>query len=259
MSLILSEIDGQLGVITLNDQARRNCLSAALIKEFCAALDQFESAGVRVVVLRAPAGSKVWSAGHDINELPKPGRDPLPYGDPFETLLRRVQDFCDPVIAMIEGSVWGGASDLVLTCDIIIGCETSSFAITPARLGIAYNPSGLIHFVNILGLNKAKEMFFTASPIKATDALNVGILNHLVTTAELETFTFQLAGKILENAPLAVRAIKEQLRLLSKGFVLDAETFEKLQAIRRMVYDSEDYAEGIRAFHEKRPPRFNCR
>lgn len=259
MSLVLSEIDGQLGVITLNDPARRNCLSAALIQELCAALDRFESSGVRVVILRAPAGSKVWSAGHDINELPKPGRDPLPYGDPFETLLRRVQDYCDPIIAMIEGSVWGGACDLVLTCDVLIGCETASFAITPAKLGIPYNPSGLIHFINILGLNKAKEMFFTAAPISAPDALNVGILNHLVATSELETFTRDLAGKILKNAPLAIRAMKEQFRLLSKGFVLDSETFEKLQAIRRIVYDSEDYAEGLRAFHEKRPPRFNCR
>ncbi len=259
MSLILSEIDGQLGVVTLNDQAKRNCLSAALIRELCAALDRFELNGVRVVILRATAGSKVWSSGHDINELPKPGRDPLPYGDPFETLLRRVQDYCDPIIAMIEGSVWGGACDLALTCDILIGCETASFAITPAKIGIPYNPSGLIHFINILGVNKAKEMFFTAAPISASDALNVGILNHLVAASELEAFTNDLARKILENAPLAIRAIKEQCRLLSKGFPLDPETFEKLQAIRRIVYDSEDYAEGLRAFHEKRRPCFSCK
>lgn len=259
MSLVLSEIDGQQGVITLNDPAKRNCLSAELIREFCAVLDQFEQSGVRVVILRAPAGSKVWSSGHDISELPKPGRDPLPYGDPFETLLRRVQDSSDPIIAMIEGSVWGGACDLALTCDILIGCETASFAITPAKIGLPYNPSGLLHFINILGLNKAKEMFFTAAPISASDALNVGFLNHLVPASELEAFTRDLAGKILQNAPLAIRAIKEQCRLLSKGYPLDPETFEKLQAIRRVVYDSEDYAEGLRAFHEKRPPCFNCK
>jgi methylmalonyl-CoA decarboxylase len=167
-----------------------------------------------------------------------------------------VQDYPGPVIAMIEGSVWGGACDLALTCDILIGCETTSFTITPAKIGIPYNASGLIHFINILGLNKAKEKFFTAEPISAPDALNAGILNYLVPTADLERFTRDLTGRILRNAPLAVRALKEQFRLLSKGHPIDAETGEEIQAIRRRVYDSQDYGEGIRAFREKRSPRF---
>jgi len=121
-----------------------------------------------------------------VNELPKPGRDPLPYNSPFEQLLRRVQDYPSPVIAMIEGGVWGGGCDLALTCDMLVGCETASFAMTPAKIGIPYNPSGMIHFINVIGLNKAKEMFFTASPITASEALNLGILNHLVATAELD-------------------------------------------------------------------------
>jgi len=256
MPLVLSETDGHLGIITLNNPEKRNCLNASLIHELFDVLDRFQKSDIRVVILRAPAGAKVWSAGHDVNELPQPGRDPLPYASPFERLLRRVQDYPGPVIAMIEGSVWGGAVDLALTCDILVGCETASFTATPAKIGIPYNPSGMIHFINVLGLNKAKEMFFTAEPISASDALKVGILNHLVPTADLERFTRDLAGKILKNAPLAVRALKEQFRLLSKGHPIDAETAEEIQAIRRLVYDSQDYGEGIRAFHEKRPPRF---
>jgi len=254
--LVLSETDGHLGIIKLNNLEKRNCLNAALIRELFGVLDQFEASDIRVVILRAAPGVRVWSAGHDVNELPRPGRDPLPYAAPFERLLRRIQDYPGPVIAMIEGSVWGGACDLVLTCDIIIGCETTSFAVTPAKIGIPYNASGLIHFVNVLGLNKAKEMFFTAEPINATDALNAGILNHLVPVTDLERFTRDLASRILRNAPLAVRALKEQFRLLSKGHPIDAETAEEIQHIRRRVYDSEDYGEGIQAFHEKRPPRF---
>jgi methylmalonyl-CoA decarboxylase len=256
MPLILSETDGHLGVVTLNNLEKRNCLNASLIQELFNVLDQFEASDIRVVILRAPAGVKVWSAGHDVNELPRPGRDPLPYAAPFERLLRRVQDYPGPVIAMIEGAVWGGACDLALTCDILVGCETASFAVTPAKIGIPYNASGIIHFINILGVNKAKEMFFTAEPINASDALRIGILNHLVPSADLERFTRELAGKILKNSPLAVRALKEQFRLLSKGHGIDAETAEEIQSIRRRVYDSEDYGEGIRAFHEKRPPVF---
>ena len=157
---------------------------------------------------------------------------------------------------MIEGGVWGGAVDLALTCDILVGCETASFTATPAKIGIPYNPSGMIHFINVLKLNKTKEMFFTAEPLTAQEALEAGILNHLVSTADLERFTRDLAGKILRNAPLAVRALKEQFRLLSKGHPISPETAEEIQAIRRRVYDSQDYGEGIRAFKEKRPPQF---
>ena len=256
MPLVLSETDGHLGIITLDNPEKRNCLNAPLIHDFFDVLDQFEASDIRVFILRAQPGAKVWSAGHDVNELPQPGRDPLPYGGPFERMLRRVQDYPGPVIAMIEGSVWGGAVDLALSCDILIGCETASFTATPAKIGIPYTASGMIHFINVLGLNKAKEMFFTAEPVSAPDALNAGILNHLVPTADLERFTRDLAGKILKNAPLVVRALKEQFRLLSGGHPIDAETAEEIQSIRRRVYDSQDYGEGIRAFHEKRPPRF---
>ena len=145
---------------------------------------------------------------------------------------------------------------MALTCDILVGCETASFVVTPAKIGIPYNASGIIHFINILGVNKAKEMFFTAEPVNASDALRIGILNHLVPSADLERFTRELADKILKNSPLAVRALKEQFRLLSKGHAIDAETAEEIQSIPRRVYDSEDYGEGIRAFHEKRPPVF---
>jgi methylmalonyl-CoA decarboxylase len=256
MPLILKEADGALGVITLNYPEKRNCLSAALILELCSALREFEASGIRVVILRAQPGVKVWSSGYDVNELPHPGRDPLAYAAPFGRLLRCVQRFPGPVIAMIEGAVWGGACDLALTCDILIGSETASFAVTPAKIGVPYTASGMIHFINVLGLNKAKEMFFTAAPITANDALNAGILNHLVPASDLERFTRDLAEKILQNAPLAIKAFKKQFTLLSKGHSIDAETAERIQSYRRVVYDSEDYAEGIRAFHEKRAPRF---
>ena len=255
-TFIATDFRDGTGTITFRNPARRNCLSDALVSETLAALDDFEQQGALVIVLRAEPGSKVWSAGHDVNELPKPGRDPLPYSGPLESLLRRINEFNGAVIAMIQGSVWGGACDLAFSCDILVGDETSAFAMTPAKIGIPYNPSGLIHFINILGINKAKEMFFTAEPINAQDSFHLGILNHLVPAGEIEDFTIRLAGKIHRNSPLAVRSFKKQFRLLSGGHPLSAETFELIQSIRRNVYDSNDYKEGILAFHEKRPPVF---
>ena len=253
---ILSKVDGRIGTLTLNHEDKLNCLSHLLMDQLMAGLDRCVKEGVNVIILRANPGVKVWSAGHDINELPEPRRDPLSYGDPLETLLRHIQDCPVPVIAMVEGTVWGGACDLCCSCDMVIATDGSTFAMTPAKIGIPYNASGLIHFINHIGVNKAKEMFFTARPTPVTEAWNNGFVNHHVPAADLEKFTFDLAGRIAKNAPLAVRAIKSQFRLLTRGALLDAESSELIQAIRRKVYDSADYAEGIKAFKEKRSPVF---
>jgi methylmalonyl-CoA decarboxylase len=167
-----------------------------------------------------------------------------------------VTAFPAPLNAKVHGSVWGGATDLVLSCDLIIGDETSSFAITPANLGLAYNTVGLLHFLRRLPLNFVKEMFFTAQPVKAEDAAKWGILNHLVPAAELERFTYDLARVMTGKAPLVLASVKEQLRLLAEAAPLTPDVFERLQELRQRVYQSDDYREGIRAFHEKRKSIF---
>jgi methylmalonyl-CoA decarboxylase len=113
-----------------------------------------------------------------------------------------------------------------------------------------------MHFFNIVGPRIAREMFYTAEPISAERALQVGILNHLVSTEELESFTYAMARQIASNAPLANRVMKEQMRLLADSYPLRTETFEYVQGLRRLVYDSSDYQEGKDAFLEKRKPVF---
>src|SRR5258708_34325410 len=110
---ILLEHSDSIGTLTLNQPAKRNALSEALVEELIAALTDFQQAGIRVVVIRAAPGASVWSSGHDISELP-PGQDPLPYTDSFERVLRAVKSFPAPLIAMVHVSVWRGATDL--TC-----------------------------------------------------------------------------------------------------------------------------------------------
>ncbi len=256
MAFVERALREKTGILTFNRPDKKNSLNRELMQELMDGVDALAAQGARVLVLRAAPGTEVWSAGHDINDLPEPRRDPLAYFDTLETLLRKVQDCPLPVIAMVEGSVWGGACDLCFACDILLAARGSTFAMTPAKIGIPYNASGLIHFTNLIGLNKAKEMFFTAQPVPAEDAWNSGFVNHVLPASELDAFTMKMAATIAANAPLAVRALKAEFRLLMRGHGIDAETAERIQAIRREVYDSGDYAEGIRAFREKRPPRF---
>lgn len=256
MPFVRHHLDGFVGTVILDHPEHRNALSEALISEVFEALKDLRERKARVVVLRAHEGAKVWSAGHDVRELPMPGRDPLGYDDPLVRVLREIQHLPVPVIAMIDGSVWGGACDVALTCDILVGSEKAQFTMTPAKIGVPYNPSGLLRFMNILGVNVAKEMFFTAQSLSAERAHAVGILNHLVPSGELEAFTYELAERITRNSPLSIAATKESFRLLSNASPLPPNMFERIQGLRRTVYDSRDYKEGIQAFLERRPPVF---
>jgi len=256
MPFIQTESRGQIGVITLDHQSKRNALSEALIKQVTAALADFKTRRLRVAILRAQPGARVWSAGHDVDELPESRRDPLGWDDPLRALIREIETFPAPVIAMIEGTVWGGACETAFACDLIVATPESTFAITPARLGVPYNIAGVLTFLNAATLRIGKEMAFTAQPVSAERAERLGMINYVVPAEELEPFTFGLAATICENAPLSIAVMKEQLRILAGAHPVSPQGFERVQGLRRVVYDSLDYKEGIRAFKEKRKPLF---
>src|SRR5581483_9456470 len=194
------------------------------------ALDRGASLGARAVVLRANPDATVWSSGHDINELPHGRRDPLGYNDPLEQCVRAIRSCRLPVIAMVHGSVWGAAFDLVLSCDVVVADETATFAITPANLGVPYNTTGLLHFLGRVPVNIVKEMFFTAAPIGAEQAERWLVVNHLVPSGQLEEFTLTLAATMATKAPLAIAAVKEQLRVLTDYQPVAAQVYERIQA-----------------------------
>jgi len=258
MDFINIAFNDKIATLTLFNPSKLNALSKGLVDELIQALKLCAKEKALVVLLKSAANkNNVWSAGHDIYELPEGRRDPLSFFDAIEVLLREVQSYPGPVIAVVRGSVWGAACDLIMTCDIVCADKTSSFAITPAKIGIPYNVTGIMHFINRIGLNQAKEMFFTARPVDAETAAAWGILNHLYESDELDDKVLEIAEQICQNSPLAVEVIKEQFHYLSEtGVAMPPILFERIGGLRRRVYDSHDYAEGLRSFKEKRDPRY---
>ena len=256
MTYTLTEVRGPVGIVTLNNPARRNALSKPLVDEILAALADFARRKLRVAVLRAPPGATVFSAGHDVEELPESHRDPLGWDDPLRYLIREIENFPAPVIAMLEGGVWGGACETVFACDLIVAAPDVTFAVTPAKLGVPYNLSGMVTFLNAAPLRIVHEMAFTAKPISAERAERLGMINNVVPNDELESFTMAMASDIAANAPLSIAVMKEQLRILAAARPMSPQGYERVQGLRRVVYDSLDYVEGIRAFKGKRAPVF---
>ena len=256
--VIGTEIKDKICFIEMQDAKHLNCLSEELCTEMREALDNAYKNECVGVVIKSQINHGVWSAGHNIKELPTDGHDPLAYNVAMEKLLRKVQDLPIPVIAYVEGTVWGGACDLCLSCDMIVAVDTATFAITPAKIGIPYNASGIMHFINQLGINKAREMFFTGMPIQAADALNVGLLNAIAPIEELpQLLEERFLNPLRRNSVLSISAIKRQFRILSRAAtVISSESFEKINSFRDKVYRGADYAEGINAFLEKRSPQY---
>ncbi|HJO95744.1 MAG TPA: methylmalonyl-CoA decarboxylase [Victivallales bacterium] len=256
MNKVILESKNQVGTIILNDPRHLNALSAELVDDIIAGLEEFRNKNVRTIIIRAQKNVKIWSAGHDVRELPTGTLDPLTYADPLRKVCRELHDYPKPVIALIEGSVWGGACELIMSCDMIYASEESTFAITPAKLGVPYNIQGILNFMNSIPMHLLKEMLFTAQPISAEKAEVSGMISGVIKMEDLEEHVNKIAGFIVNNSPLSISVMKEGLKVLSEAFPMNPEAFEKIQAGRRVVYNSDDYKEGIRSFFEKRKPVF---
>jgi methylmalonyl-CoA decarboxylase len=250
-----TQIANNIGIATINNPPV-NSLSSDVCDKLLQSFDEFEKANVRVVIIGANPNSKIWSAGHDIGEIPLDGHDAVTWTTGFERVLRRVQNCTVPVIAMLHSSVWGAACDLAVTCDLAIGTPKTTFAITPVKLGISYNTAGMSHFLGALPLHIIKEMVFTGNPLSAEDAYRLGLLNRLVSAENLEATTMEIAQTIAGRAPLAVSVVKAEVSSLSRGAPMSADEYEFIQSARRAAFRSDDLKEGVKAFFEKRPPVF---
>lgn len=251
-------VDERIARVVFSNPTHRNALSAQLLASLDESLAALVSQRVPVVILGSEVGQQVWSAGHDIREL-QHDRDPISYGKPLEQVLRRIRAYPGVVIALISGSVWGGAVDLAMSCDLVVADHSASFAMTPANIGLPYTTSGLLRFFNNLPIHVLKEMFFTAQKLEAERAERFGLVNRLVDSDVLEATALDMAQGIAGKAPLAIAAVKEQLRILEDLQPMPVQAMEQIAELRRQACESADLTEGLAAFTERRPAVFSGR
>jgi enoyl-CoA hydratase/carnithine racemase len=257
---MIAEIDGPIGWMVFNNPGKLNAMSADMWAAMPAIIDHFErDPAVRVVVLKG-AGEKAFISGADINrfdERKASAETEAQDSENFRNALHRLEYCTKPTIAMIRGYCLGGGLLVAMHCDLRLATETARLGIPAAKLGIAYTFPGVQKVLDLVGPANAKEMLFTARQFNGAEAQAMGLVNRALAEGELESFTRSYCGTMAENAPLSIAASKAVIAELTKlrGDIDRA----KCEALAKQCSDSADFAEGRRAFAEKRKPVFQGR
>jgi enoyl-CoA hydratase/carnithine racemase len=241
--------------LTIDNPDKRNALDHEILDALAAELP-----GLDARCLLLTATGPVFSAGYDIGNL---SPDELPeeaealVAHPFTAAIEALDAFPYPAVAALNGHAIGGGLELALVCDLRIASAGAKLGMPPAKLGLIYSHTGLRRFVDTIGVARTRELFYTARNVTAERAETWGLVNEVVPGGEFETFAVEYAAAIAANAPLSLAGNKRVLReLLAAEGALSEDVARELVELREACFGTEDFAEGVRAFAEKRAPRW---
>lgn len=257
---LLTEKKERVCTVILNRPEKRNALTPLMLFQLAGLLKSIQEDGeTRCLVLRG-AGDKAFSAGYDISDIPSNVTPEIIAAskdkNPLQTGLQSIIDFPYPVIAMLNGHAFGAGCDLAMTCDLRIAAENAQMGLPPAKLGIIYQVDGIQRMINIVGLARAKEIFFTGRSYPAPKANEMGLVHYVLPQEQLASFTYEMAREISENAPLSLKGMKVIFNKIFLSQKLDPRDDQEIDALRAQAFNSEDIQEGRQAFKEKRKPVF---
>jgi enoyl-CoA hydratase/carnithine racemase len=247
-------LDGARATIRLNRPKHLNRLQPDDLDALLNLFDRLEAdPAIRVLVLTGTG--RAFSAGYDLGSIAEraasaPAEQTA--GSAFEVVANRLEDLSMPTICRLNGGVYGGSTDLALACDFRIGVDTAEMFMPAARLGLHYYTSGIRRYVSRLGADNAKKLFLTAQKIEASEMLRIGYLTAVVPPEALDEEVDRLASILAGNAPVAMRGMKRAINEFSRGRLDEAASDQRARDSMR----SAEIKEGIKAFSEKRPPKF---
>jgi len=255
---LIEKREGAVGWMVFNNPERRNAVSLDMWQAIPSILENFEKdPQIRVVVL-AGAGDKAFVAGADISQFEKQRSseaDVRRYEEIGEAAQAKLQNFDKPTIAMIRGYCLGAGVHIANVCDLRIAADDARFGIPAGKMGLGYRSTSMKNLVDTVGAPFAREIMLTARQFTAAEALHMGMVHKVVEKERLEQVVHEYSDAIAANAPLTLRAAKRTIHEVSKR---DYDV-ELCKTWVRECFESEDYAEGRRAFMEKRKPQFRGR
>src|SRR6266850_365554 len=251
---ILVETNDRISFLTINRPDKRNALNQPTRDEMLHALDSLEREPQSRVLILTGAGDKAFIAGADINEFE--GRTALTQREAMKgmRIFTAIEEFPKPVIAMINGFCLGGGLEVALACDIRIASDTARLGQPEINLGILPGGGGTQRLTRLVGEGKAMELILTGDAIDARTAFEIGLVNHVVPPDQLEAKTMDIANRIAEKGPVSVALAKEAVKSAARMNL--REGLERETDLFCLTFGSEDKAECVRAFLEKRKPVF---